>query len=626
MSPCELKPLGDLEARLELAALNADSKGVSAGRCLSSLHYLLPHADGRYPVVSIADLLAQQCAPDMARLQDCMMRALGLPVFILRAPERTNTAKVASLTFITLKHNHDAGFMLHEAQRAALAGSATPPPDEVVRDVLRAVRCGDPDAAVATLVAALGASAAARYLHVSEETVKARSATTLRNVRRYARVHADCLELECRLQGLTAEQATPALRMRALRRAHRALTPPTVTAFDVADTDADTPHAAAVREANAWIAKHCRPSETQSVAMPNGDLAPKLYQLKTRGELWRQYDAEHPDGLGRTSFLQKAFTINMSAAMPRGCLCGTCELGKEACETVTQLFNDPRLFAFLAAAVPAVTGRCDELKLRWARARTALRSTYWSAVKECVAADVLDSFDGSGNLTLADLPVVEGFDGLLDDILALLGCATTAATAVKASADVWAGELRAAYARVVEFRDHLQRWAWQDVREQQYIELARAAAADGRTVAIITIDFKEKLPETMRMRQVQSQYWQQTTVSMLCVHVKYWADGKLQHTCLDFVAEDTSQDGVWVAHAFAVLTKQLVALMSRIDGVIGLSDNASHFHGAMFFSTTLLDLARALRINMVVWNFYEAGEGKVRACCCVCQPTTAQAS
>ena len=147
------------------------------------------------------------------------------------------------------------------------------------------------------------------------------------------------------------------------------------------------------------------------------------------------------------------------------------------------------------------------------------------------------------------------------------------------------------------------------------IELAKVAAAEGKVILLITIDFKEKLQETMRMREVQSQYWEQKTVSMLCVHVRYWSDGELKHVCLDFVAEDTSQDGVWVSHAFVVLTKKLAEMFDLVDGVIGSSDNASHFHGAMFFAHTLLDLARALRVKLMVWNFSEAGEGKVSGSC-----------
>ena len=365
------------------------------------------NVEGVYPVPSLADLLACGCAPDMKKLQDCVLRQDGLPVFILRAPARMQTAKTAAATFITLRHNQAAGFKLHEAQRAALARLAPPPPQptEAVMDILRACRRGDPDAAVACLVSALGTAAAARYLHVSEDTVIARSAATLRGVRCYARVQADFLEMECRLAGFAVERATPALRMRALRRAHRALAPPTVTVFDMTDTDADTPFAADVRAANAWIATHCRTSETQSVEMPNGELAPRLYQLHTREELFRLYKAEHPDGLGRTSFLEKAFTVNMSDATPRGCLCGTCEAGITVCATVTELLNDARIAAFVAAAQAGVSARHESCKLCWSNARTVLRTTYWSSVKACVAADVLDSFVSAGRLTLADLPV-----------------------------------------------------------------------------------------------------------------------------------------------------------------------------------------------------------------------------
>ena len=211
---------------------------------------------------------------------------------------------------------------------------------------------------------------------------------------------------------------------------------------------------------------------------------------------------------------------------------------------------------------------------------------------------------------------------MLDDILGLVDGSSDNGTsgggeAVATLAD-WVRELRAAFARVVQYRDHLQRWAWQDVREEQYIALAKAAAAEGKVILLLTIDFKEKLQETMRMRAVQSQYWEQKTVSMLCVHIRYWSDGELKHVCLDFVADDTSQDGVWVSHAFALLPVKLAAMFGRVDGVVGSSDNASHFHGAMFFAHTLLDLARALRVKLMVWNFYEAGEGKVSCClqCC----------
>ena len=241
VSPCAAWPLHELRARLNNDAARGDARGVSASRCLTILE-LLPNGDGVYPVPSLAELLACDCAPDMCKLQECVLRPGGLPVYILRAPARTQTAKVAAATFITLKHNQVAGFKLHEAQRAALARLAPPPPPptDAVMDILRAWRRGDPNAAVASLVAALGTTAAARYLHVSEDTVIARSAATLRAVSRSARVQADFLEAKCRRVGLTVERATPALRMRAVRRAHRALTLPTVTAFDIADTDADT--------------------------------------------------------------------------------------------------------------------------------------------------------------------------------------------------------------------------------------------------------------------------------------------------------------------------------------------------------------------------------------------------
>ena len=71
---------------------------------------------------------------------------------------------------------------------------------------------------------------------------------------------------------------------------------------------------------------------------------------------------------------------------------------------------------------------------------------------------------------------------------------------------------------------------------------------------------------------------------------------------------------MWVSHALAVLPEKVLAAVGRVNGVIGFSDNASHFHGAMFFSHTLLNLAHALRVKLVVWNFFEAGEGKVCLC------------
>ena len=209
LSPCEPEPLPDLIARLELAAARGDATGVSAGRCLAVLDHLRPRNDGSYPVVSIADLVASACAPDMCKLQECALRRTGLPVVILRAPQRMQTSKVAAATFITLKSNPDAGFKLYESKRAALACAAAPPPPEhaAMMNILRAWRRGDPDAAVACLVAALGSAAAARYLHVSEDKVKARTGATLRGLRRYACVQADCLELECRLAGVTAGEA-----------------------------------------------------------------------------------------------------------------------------------------------------------------------------------------------------------------------------------------------------------------------------------------------------------------------------------------------------------------------------------------------------------------------------------
>jgi hypothetical protein len=160
-------------------------------------------------------------------------------------------------------------------------------------------------------------------------------------------------------------------------------------------------------------------------------------------------------------------------------------------------------------------------------------------------------------------------------------------------------------AALAEYKEHIRRWATQDARYEQHLEMVGLAA--GRKILIV-LDFKEKLSFKKQMREVQGDYWDNSSLSLLGASIY---DG---HTWryVDLVSTDTTQDGGWTASGMARLALVLKAMgFDSVDEIIFWSDNGCHFHSNQLFASTLLDFAVALgSVVALSWNFFEHGEGK----------------
>ena len=240
----------------------------------------------------------------------------------------------------------------------------------------------------------------------------------------------------------------------------------------------------------------------------------------------------------------------MKLADKRTCLCSRCEKGFEALHDLARA-----LAADVLLRVAQEEGEAERKRLLEVcnGMPTALRN-YRLRIKEAVAKDELASLTAAGQLRWKDLPSVPELDqfhgtfaGLVDAIAALV---TREGAERDADVAQWLAGVHTLQKDLTDFLEHLKRWAWQDARYKQHKELV--GSSGGRRLLIVW-DFKEKVPLHQKMREVQGDYWDNDTLSLLDVAV---FDG----TCwryIDMMSADTAQDAEWMLSVPELLARKL---------------------------------------------------------------------
>ena len=483
------------------------------------------------------------------------------------------------------------------------------------------------DARGALLVAFMGPKAAARMLKVREGKVVAaeeRAAAAAFAAEAAWEAH---LLAECISDGVThtrdASHVTMARARRRFAAAHAA--PP---AYDpcLLFTGASDVFTARCRKALDFVLLHFgRESPYQTVQVGDFHL-PRIDLTAHDEEIWRVYETsvkERGDvGISRSSFLRLVILPQMKLRTRKTCCCSHCEDGADAIEALGKLLST---LATISGTTGNTTGGkasggddnssgdgSDDqpsgeasLRLCVAALDRDLRR-YGIDVAERLAADVPDMQNYDGKLLFEDLlalPIVS-LDGLRDAIDA-------AAAGVEAEPDKlgdWLAEARTHAAMLERFKRHLLGRSWQNVRQRQKVDLLVAKFHAGIRAAVVIKDFKAKQALKTVLKERQSEYWDNGSVSIWGAVIISYDENGFQREYLDLVSADTVQDAVWEREGVAELGRHMVG--RGFQEVDFHTDNAYHFHNCYVFEHIALEFVRALGLRAFSWQFCEPGEGK----------------
>ena len=568
--------------------------------------------DGQPVVLSASQLLHIAKYKDLYCLRRSLMTDTGLPVAML-APHPTHKRKhyADGLLFTLNTPGAAARLLAHEHVVLGTAAAAAPAVTATAADIRRMMR-GDLNNANARrrlLAALIGTSDAACMLKLSVDTVEAAMARAEAVAATSVAAWEAHLLAECIHDGVTDISDASAVTLARARR-HFAAALARAPARDpllVFQGAADV-FSARCRSALDWVLLHFgRESPYQTVKV-GCSCMPRIDLTATPEVLWREYEAymerRGDKALSRSSFLRHVILPQMRLYSRRTCLCSHCEDGKDAINALLELLSAPNV-----PDEPDTTAADGLLALR-ARVITlpAQLYEYSIAVAAQLDDDLIDLGTFTGKLRFDDLLAlpVASLDGLNDAI-----DATALMTSDPATIEEWLASMRKHASELEAYKRHLLGRAWQNVRQRQKHSLLKDKFDAGIRAVRVIIDFKAKQPKKRELRERQSEFFNNSSISIFGVVLIWWDGTSLQREYLDFVSDDTVQDAVWTANVFQELTKDLAQL--SFTEVHVDSDNAYHFHNNYVFSHIAFAFVRALRLRGFTWQFCEPGEGKDEA-------------
>ena len=588
-------------------------------RRLCALQALMRHdADGQPVVVSAEDLLSAASFRDgVVGLRKSLMVESGLPVAMLEPHPDTERCRYAAGVFFTLNTPGAAARLLaheHVVRGTAMAATPVAPPG-VIADVRRLLRgnFSSADARSAVLLGLLGAKDAARALKVRVGVVQAAAD------RAHDTANAACsaweahLLSECIHDGITdIENATPVIIARARRRFAAALAAPPVHDPLLLFTGAECVFSARLRRALDFVLLNFgRESPHQTVKVGDQHVA-RIDLSATGEEIWRAYEETlqlHGEtGVSRRSFLRHVILPQMKLRNRKTCLCSPCEDGLEAIEALHELQSaDERRDAFPCNSSTAEHECLTALRTLVSQLKPELHA-YSIRVTAQLEADDLDAVCLTGALSFDAMLAqpVTSLDGMRAAIDAVAQKAAT-----PAALGDWLASARTHVAQLEAYKRLLLGRAWQNVRQKQKLDLLVVKAAAGKRAVVIIVDYKAKQTANTELRERQSDYWDNSSVSIIGFVIIWYEDGSFHRKYRDYVSADTTQDALWTSTAMDEVAKDLA--QDGFDEAHFDSDNAYHFHKNYVFSNIVPRFVRAMRLRAFTWQFCEPGEGKDEA-------------
>ena len=248
----------------------------------------------------------------------------------------------------------------------------------------------------------------------------------------------------------------------------------------------------------------------------------------------------------------------------------------------------------------------ERLRLRAAVLEQLLHSGFDGQPAVLSAAELLRhaNFSNGAKPDLLALPI-ESLDGMREGIDSVALHAADPNTLAD-----WLASARTHVTTLEAYKRHLLGRAWQNVRQKQKLQLLIDKLLNGTRAAVVIVDFKTKHAKNTELNERQSVHWDNSTLSIIGF-VIIWFDGEamtIRRKYVDYVSDDTTQDAIWTAAAFAEFAKDLAAF--GFHEVHVHSDNGYHFHNNYVFSFVMPRFVRTLLLRLLSWQYCEPGEGK----------------
>lgn len=568
--------------------------------------------DSQHVVLSATQLLTVARFTKVKHLRRSLMSDTGLPVAMLAPKDGTPPNCFADCLLFTLNTPGAAARLLaHEHMMRGTDATMNPTAITTAADI-RHLMCVDLKNAVARhrlLAELMGANNAARLLKLSVATVEAAAARAEAVAATSVAAWEAHLLAECIHDGVTnISDASAVTLKRARRRFAAALTaPPARDPLLLFQGVADV-FSSRCRSALDWVLLHFgRPSPYQTVKVGHNHM-PRIDLTAPAEAIWREYKAymerRSETNLSRSSFLRHVILPQMMLLTRKTCLCSHCEDGKDAINALLELLSPPDV---PDEPDPAASDGLLALRSRVLALQPDL-GEYATTVAAQLDDDALDMGTFTGKLRFDDLLAlpVASLDGLNDAI-----DAAAAISSDPAAIGDWLTSMRKHASVVEQYKRHLLGRAWQNVRQRQKHSLLKDKFNAGICAARIIVDYKAKQPKKRELRERQSEFFNNSTVSIIGFVLIWWDGTSLQREYVDYVSEDTQQDAVWTASAFQELSKDMG--QRGFTEVHVDSDNAYHFHNNYVFSHIVFEFVRALQLRGITWQFCEPGEGKDEA-------------
>ena len=155
---------------------------------------------------------------------------------------------------------------------------------------------------------------------------------------------------------------------------------------------------------------------------------------------------------------------------------------------------------------------------------------------------------------------------------------------------------------VNEFKDHVQRV------KRQYKELRNLKQNLPQSEVIVQMDFAENFA-CRSLEEIQSAYWNQTSVTLHPVVIYYKENEELKHKSIVVISDEMSHSASTVCTILDDLLPQIKAIVPNCSKVHYWTDSPTSQYRNKFIFMTIASHKDIYGV-MATWNYFEAGHGK----------------